>query len=52
MGYVNGDRSHGFVLVSFGLASDDWLRGVPPRGGVLSDRIDASLGRSIIASYS
>lgn len=25
MGYVNGDRSHGFVLVSFGLEIDDWL---------------------------
>lgn len=25
VGYVNEDRSHGFVLVSFELSSDDWL---------------------------
>lgn len=53
VGYVNGDRSHGFVLVSFELEIDDWLRyQKTPRDGVLSERIDASLGRSIIASYS
>jgi hypothetical protein len=37
------------VLYWSGLSSEDWLRG---RGGVLDDRIEASLGREYIASSS
>lgn len=36
LGYVNRERSHGFVLVSFRLEIDDWLS-VLCRGGVLSN---------------